>query len=166
MEIEKEKAVCFTGYRTSKMLRTSISPNLIQEVFNNVERCILHLYRQGRKTYISGMSEGFDMLAAEAVLKLRQEYPDIKLIAVIPFIGQESSYSEQDKIRYDYICKSANNTYLISEKYYDRVFLDRNDYMLDHSSAVICYYNGQRGGTMYTFNRAVKRNMFIMNLCM
>ena len=101
MKIYKEKTVCFTGYRTSKILRTSNNPNLFQKISTDIENNVLTLYEQGYDTFISGMSEGFDMISAEVVLKLRVTYPDIKLIAVIPFMGQELSYSMQDKKMYD-----------------------------------------------------------------
>ena len=101
MKIYKEKIVCFTGYRTSKILRTSNNPNLLQKISTDIENNVLTLYEQGYDTFISGMSEGFDMISAEVVLKLRVTYPDIKLIAVIPFMGQELSYSMQDKKMYD-----------------------------------------------------------------
>ncbi len=163
--MKQETTLCFTGYRTSKIIRTNNSPNLIEGISINLEKTIQSFYNQGYNTFISGMSEGFDMLAAEVVIKLRVKHPEIKLILAIPFMGQESTYSQQDKNRYDFIYKSANDTLFSSNTYHNRAFLDRNDYMLERSSAIICYYDGQSGGTMYTYNRAVKRNMIIVNLC-
>ena len=111
------------------------------------------------------MSEGFDLLSAGAVIRVRMKHPQIKLLIAIPFMGQELSYSPQDKQLYDVIYQLANEVVLISDDYHERAFLDRNDFMLNNSSAIICYYDGQRGGTMYTYNRAAKSEKRIINLC-
>ena len=164
MGINKEKSVSFTGYRTSKILKTSKDPNVIEEIRQNLKNKIVALYEQGYNTFISGMSEGFDMLAAEVVLRLRTKYPEMKLISVVPFTGQELSYSNLDKKLYEIIFNNSNEVIYTSERYHDRAFFDRNDFMLDNSTAVLCYYDGQPGGTMYTYNRAVENNMIINNL--
>ena len=165
MKFEKDKAVAFTGYRTAKILKTSNNPHLIDEINSNLEKHILALHEEGYDTFISGMSEGFDLLSAGAVIRVRMKHPQIKLLIAIPFMGQELSYSPQDKQLYDIIYQLANKVVLISDDYHERAFLDRNDFMLNNSSAIICYYDGQRGGTMYTYNRAVKSDMKIINLC-
>lgn len=116
------------------------------------------------RAFISGMAEGFDLLAAEAVLKLRMKKPDVILISVIPFMGQELDYTPRDKERYKIIYDLANKIIFTSDTYHDKAFFKRNDYLLDNSSLVICYYNGLRGGTMYTYNRAVRQNIEIINL--
>lgn len=166
MEIVKEKSVCFTGYRTSKLLRSDRNAhNLIQQIYNDLHTTIASLYERGYRTFYSGMAEGFDMMAAEVVMYLKESLPDIQLIAVIPFQGQELGYTERDKERYERIYHAANDRVFTSDTYHDKAYFMRNDYMLAHSSIVVCYYDGQRGGTMYTYNRAIKHNKEIVNLC-
>lgn len=165
MTINKEKSVAFTGYRTAKIFKSSSSPNIIGEIFNKLEISIISLYEQGYNTFITGMSEGFDMIAAEVVLNLKSKNSGIKLIAAIPYANQNSEYSKSDKNRYDNILSYCDEVFYISENYQDRVFLDRNDFMINNSMALICYYDGQRGGTMYTYNRAVAKDLHITNIC-
>lgn len=49
---------------------------------------VTELYGKGYKAYYTGMANGFDMIAAEAVLQVREEYGDIVLIAAVPFRKQ------------------------------------------------------------------------------
>lgn len=163
--MEIATTVAFTGYRTSKLLRVSNNRNILTQLPQELEQTILNLYNQGYTTYLSGMADGFDMLAAEAVLRLKESHSDIKLVAVIPFQGQELEFTTQDKRRYKAIFENADRVVLTADNFHKRAYLDRNDYLLAHSSAVICYYNGERGGTMYTVNRAIKREMKLINLC-
>ena len=42
---------------------------------------------------------------------------------------------------------------------------ERNRYMVDNSSKLICYYDGSGGGTGYTVEYVKKRSIQIVNLC-
>ena len=46
---------------------------------------VTELYGPGYKVYNTGMSNGFDMVAAEAVLQVRKKYGDIMLMEAVPF---------------------------------------------------------------------------------
>ncbi|CDN30806.1 hypothetical protein BN938_0701 [Mucinivorans hirudinis] len=164
MKIAKETTVAFTGYRTAKILRSSNEPDILQTIATELDKTVLCLHKQAYTTFLSGMSEGFDLFAAEAVLRARMKHPEIRLIAVIPFQGQELGYSDRDKERYKIIYELANEVIYTDESYNERAYLDRNDFLLDNSSVVVCYYDGQRGGTMYTVNRAKLRALPIINL--
>lgn len=54
-------------------------------------------YEQGYNTFLTGGSEGFDLVAANAVLQLKRVNTDIQLVMVAPFIGQEQRYSAVDQ---------------------------------------------------------------------
>ena len=164
MKILKEKSVLFTGYRTSKILSSSPLPNLLEHIKGDIYLTISQLNKEGYDTFLSGMSEGFDLIAARAVLEFKQNRPDIHLIAVIPFEGQDSGYSLEDKATYKYICENADSVVYTSQFYYKEAFLKRNDFLLDNCGLVVCYYSGQHGGTMYTYNRAKRRELPISNI--
>lgn len=171
----KECAVSFTGYRKSKILSTyqrnlfncdssNTEECLLREISTRLESTITMLYDRGCRTFISGMSEGFDLLAAEAVLKAKESHSDIRLVLAIPFNKQNERYTDEDNVLYYKIYALADEVNIISDEYHDRVFLDRNDYMISNSSILVAYYNGLRGGTMYTYNRALRAEMEIINI--
>ncbi|MFQ9985062.1 MAG: SLOG family protein [Lachnospiraceae bacterium] len=56
---------------------------------------------------------GFDTLAAQMVLKLKEIYPHIKLILVFPCISQTRGWSETDKNIYEMIKKKADKYYIM-----------------------------------------------------
>ena len=160
----KKTSVSFSGYRTRKILQSIKTPNLIGKIYAELYTQIKILYEQGYTNYYSGMADGFDMIASEVVLVLKNEGLKINLIAVIPFVGQELRYSETDKIRYKTIYENAASIIFSCEEYHDRCYLDRNDLLLANCSMVVCYYSGLRGGTMYTVNRAMKTELPIINI--
>lgn len=90
--VPRSKRVAFTGYRPQKM------PFGFDE---QDERCVDFKKRlrdtiesfiwQGYQHFISGGALGMDMYAAEAVLDLKKQYPEIMLEMVSPFDTQPRS---------------------------------------------------------------------------
>lgn len=165
MTINREKSVAFSGYRASKMLSSIIGDDGIEALSERIDGAIAELFEQGYTTFITGMSDGFDMVAASAVLRLKAKCDGVVLIAAIPFRGQEKGYSKQDKELYAKIIAEADITLYLSYKYISpKQYLCRNDFMVLNSSHLLCFYDGKRGGTMYTYNLARKMGLGITNL--
>lgn len=108
---------------------------------------------------------GFDLLAAEAAISLKSKLKELKLIAVIPHPDQTRLWDEKDKELYNKVLKKANRRILLSDSYSRDSLLKRNDYLLENSSLLIAFYNGnKRGGTYYTYRRALRKGMDVINL--
>lgn len=159
MKIEKKTAVAFTGHRQERI--TTDRNNLFAKLYHTVSE----LYAQGYTTYLTGMAQGFDLLAAEAVWQFRNDnHADIRLIAVIPFSRQAGRFSPEDKHRYYRIGQVAECV-VLSENYYTGCFHKRNDYLIENASVIVAYYDGiPQGGTYYTANKAYQMNKEIINL--
>ncbi len=111
------------------------------------------------------MAMGFDMLAAEAALSLQIELPDLWVIAVIPYRNQTERWSEAMKIKYDTILHVVDDVVILNEHYYKGCLLHRNDYMVNHSSYLIAWYDGKpKGGTYYTCRKARANGLKVTNL--
>ena len=70
--LSKTQSVAFTGHR-------SIAPEKVPELRRQVRGKIRLLYMLGFRNFVSGMAMGFDMLAAEEVIKLKEELSELKL---------------------------------------------------------------------------------------
>ena len=104
-------------------------------------------------------------MAAETVFSLKGRYPDIRLIAVVPFRRQNCRWPSIEKERYQKIISQADRVIVLSEYYFKGCLLRRNDFMLEHSCGVIAFYDGKPyGGTFYTCREALKKGMDIVNL--
>lgn len=165
MKLNTSTSVAFTGYRTSKIKRSTSDKNIIDTIEIELQRIIYELYNEGYTNYIVGGSEGFDLMAAEVVLEAREMQPDINLIVAVPFKGQDDKYKPDDKRLYEKVLELADTVHYVATDFHSRAYLNRNDYMLSNSSVVVCYYNGLQGGTMYTYNRAMEKGHRVINLC-
>ena len=134
-------------------------------VKKRLTRAVLDAYGNGIRNFISGFAIGFDMMAAEVVVSFKQNYPDITLIAAIPFKGQASRFGFYDRKRYDRLLEAADEVIVLCDSYYPRCFLERDEFMVNHSSRLIAYYDGRKkGGTFYTIRKAMAQNIPIVNV--
>lgn len=156
--IDKARTIAFTGHR-------SIDVDKIESVKSDLANLLYTQYHKGYHTFIVGGAKGFDMLSAEAVLNLKEIYTEIQLFIAVPYAGHHFYFAEEDKQRYISIAECATSNIILSSRYYERCFLNRNDYMLENCSMLIAYY-GQffQSGTGYTVRRAETNNISIINL--
>lgn len=165
----KKSTVAFSGHRANRIAKfTTDRQRFFINVAHNTwaaieEFCI----KKGYHTFLSGMADGFDIIAAEEVLRLKKEYPYIRLKCVIPFKGQADRYTEAYKQRYNNILAQADEVVTLSENYFEGCFLCRNDYLLNNSAFLMVYYDALApvGGTYYTLKNAVERKMNFVNVC-
>ena len=136
----KIKTCAFTGHRK---LGDDFS---VKELDKQIKEVI----KRGVEIFYNGMAMGFDLLAAERVLTLKRKFPQIQLIACVPFYGQEKSFLETDKKRYAKILKKADEVVTLSEKYYKGCLHQRNRYMAERGDILIAYCKQESGGTAYT----------------
>lgn len=148
----------FTGHRWYDSSRK-------HSVRKKIEECVREAYRNGITNFISGMAIGFDLLAAEVVLSLRHECPAITLTAVLPFREQASRFNELNKCRYYKCLSQADDIVILSNDYTAKCYLERDRFMVEHSSLLIACYDGRnRGGTFWTVNFAVRTGKNVINI--
>lgn len=97
---------------------------------------------------------GMDMYAAEAVLTLREQYPEITLEIAIPHDGQTAKWPQSLRDRAERIREEADVITWIAHEYTKRCLFDRNYYMVSHCSVLLACFDGQAGGTAQTIETA------------
>ncbi len=141
-EEKKVYSCAFTGHRD---LPDDFD---VSKLYNTVESLIL----KGVCVFYNGMAMGFDLLAAECVLAMKEKYPHIKLFACIPCYNQEKYFSESDKERYLTILKKADEQTVLSNHYFRGCMQVRDRYMADNADVLIAFCRKQTGGTAFTVN--------------
>ncbi|MBE6648692.1 MAG: DUF1273 domain-containing protein [Ruminococcaceae bacterium] len=159
------KAVAFTGYRPEKLgFRESADDNMYLKFRSLQKRVINRLVELGYTDFISGMARGFDMWVAEDVCELKKENSEVKLISAIPFDRQASSWTDEEKERYEKIKTQADEIVVTSPSYTKGCFHKRNRYMVDNADVVVCCFDGKPGGTAYTVDYALKKDKVVIQI--
>lgn len=158
--MDVKKAVAFSGYRPDKLpSKGNEQSSDIIALKNNLRDAILDAVNEGFELFIVGMADGFDSYAAMEVINLKHSGQDLKLLCAIPFDDGRSK-SET----YEYILKNADEKIVISPGFNKGSYFVRNEFMVDNSSRLICYYDGLCGGTEYTVDCANKQGVKVVNL--
>lgn len=150
---EPRICVSFTGHRTYR-----------DEARSQLASALEVLYREGFRTFLSGMALGFDLAAAEAVVALRHAHPDVRLVAVVPFRRQAARFPAVQRRRYEVVLARADEVVVLAEEYHRGCYARRNDFLVDHAAVLVAWYDGSPGGTHYTVERARTRGREIVYL--
>lgn len=119
---------------------------------------IAALAGKGVTDWLCGMAQGADQYMAQIVLDLRKENPALRLHCILPCEGQEAKWPAAERERYHSILKQADEVVYVSRAYHPDCMLDRNRYLVDHSSILLAVYNGMwRSGTGATVRYAQRR---------
>ncbi len=157
--------VAFTGYRPEKM---PFSEDRQNENYLKFRKVLLHVIKRltehGYTSFISGAAQGFDTWAAEDVLELKAENAELVLECAIPFPEQAKSWPLSEQTRRAEILSRADCLFTVSNRFTRSCFFTRNRYMVDKADAVVCAYNGQKGGTDYTVKYALKQNKTVIQI--
>lgn len=153
----RERTACFTGHRSIPKDETeNLTKRLTDEVWN--------LIVQGYCYFGAGGALGFDTIAEQVVLQLRNEYPQIKLILVLPCLSQANRWSEKDRAVYEDIKAKADKVVYTSQSYTRDCMFKRKRHLIDCSSLCICYLTKPIGGTAYTVKYAKVKSIPTVNL--
>ena len=154
----RERTCCFTGHRDLPAERR-------KGIATKLEQIITSLIERGIKFYGAGGARGFDTLAAQTVLKLKTNYPNVKLILILPCLTQTQGWRPKDIAEYERIKAQADKVVYTSQEYTKGCMHKRNRHLVDHSSVCVCYLTKKTGGTAYTVDYAMKHGLEIINLC-
>jgi len=161
---EQTRTLCFTGHRPERLPQgTSELLRMQSRLLDAIEEAI----RRGVVNFVSGAMSGFDTLAAEQVVRLKEKHPQIQCIMIAPFSVQffnSKNWTPEWAARLRAVIQRADYGISLSEHYHKGVYYERDRVIVDMSSEVIAYYDGGPGGTAYTVNWAKTKGLTICNL--
>jgi uncharacterized phage-like protein YoqJ len=115
---------------------------------------------EGKLTVYSGMALGVDTVFFQAAQELREEGKDVRIVAVIPFEGQESQWPEDSQKMYRDMLAVADETICVCAPGYAGWKLNaRNGKLIDlvgSDGRMLAIWNGKKSGTGDCVARANK----------
>ena len=160
---EQAITCCFTGHRPQSLPwgANESDPRCLALKLELAAR-LEALAALGYRSFLCGMALGCDMYFAEAVLALRDRWPDVRLEAAIPFGDQPGRWNEEQRRRYNRLIDAADKLTVLQVHYTSDCMQRRNRYMVDRSSLLLACYDGRPGGTMQTILYAERSGVRVM----
>nr|WP_242861871.1 SLOG family protein [Christensenella timonensis] len=164
---EKETTCCFSGYRPEKFAFPLKAPSREYSILlGYINIYILFSIEKGYTAFLCGMAQGFDIICGETILRLKKHpgYEHIRLSCAVPYRDHSKRWDGIWQLRHQKLAGLADQVIYVSEDYSRECFHVRNRFMADHASRLICYHDGQSGGTAYTVDYCRKKGIEIINL--
>lgn len=120
-----------------------------------VRKAIVGLIADGYREFLCGGMGNFDMTCARLMKQLKREYPEVRCYLLIPYL----SFNINGADCFDEIIYPDG-----FEKYHFKAaIVKRNEYMVENSTAAVCYVVHGWGGAAKTYSRALKKGHKIIN---
>lgn len=153
----EEKVCMFTGHR-----------KIPYGKLNGIKRLLLRevqaLILSGTEEFITGGALGFDTVAAECILYLKKQFPNVKLKLYLPCRDQDKNWNLNNRARYDRILNEADDIIYTGEVYSYGCMHERNRRMVQVSDICLAFLEKDDGGTAYTVNYAKESGLTVINL--
>ena len=157
-EDKRKRRCCFTGHRPQKLTRP------VDDIKVDLENEILCTIKEGYTTFITGMTYGTDIWAGNIVVRLKDRFPELKLIAAVPFPGFADKWTDEWQQKYEKLLKAADFVKVVCTDNSNTACQIRNQWMINHSSKLIAVYDGKAGGTRNTIQYAWKNHVSVRYL--
>ena len=157
-----KKTACFTGHRDIDADMPALS-SLLCSILDRL------ITEQSVTDFYAGGAIGFDTLAADTVLRMREKYPKVKLHLVLPCSNadQTKDWTAEQVADFNRILGLADTVEYISDSYYNGCMKDRNARLVELASeCCISYWNLKdfRSCTGQTVRMARKKGIPVINL--
>ena len=136
-------------------------------VMGRIAEILSHWHKENDLTCcISGMALGADTIFAEAVMHVKSLGWPVRLIAAVPFTGQESRWNARSQQKFHAILAAADEVKVVSEGGYTPAKMQiRNEWMVNNAHFTLAVWDGRRkGGTWNCIRYALKQGKTVWQL--
>lgn len=118
----------------------------------------------GVTRFFTGGNLGFDTLAAQVVLRVREDHPEVRLALVLPSRDQADKWPQRAVETYEDIKSRSDEVIYTSETGGYGAILRRNRYMMDESDYCLCYLTKTSGRTAELVRYAERTDHPVINI--
>lgn len=152
-----QKACFFTGHRKISCDESLLVSYLREEILDQING--------GATVFIAGGALGFDTLAAEQVIDMREDYDFIRLLLYLPCTDQDEDWNDDEKLRFEKIKAAADEIrYITPGEYKVGCMKKRNRAMVENADCGISYSVRKVSGTSQTIKMAQEKGIQVINI--
>lgn len=157
--------LAFAGHRPEKLpWGMDESDPRCAALKTQIAEAVLAAADRGFTTFLCGMARGCDFWFAGAVLKLKEQKPELRLEAYLPCPSQPDRWPDGDRKCYEDLLLGCDAVYMVEPTYSEGCMLRRNRAMIDRCDALLTVWDGSRGGTAAAIRHARKTGKCVTGL--
>ncbi|MBM7645565.1 putative phage-like protein YoqJ [Scopulibacillus daqui] len=153
-------AVAVTGYKPNELgIFTQKHPGIDVIKYTLRTNMIKLIEEKGIEWFIISGQPGVELWAGETALELKEEYPQVKLAVLMPFLEQEERWPEHVKTIYYDVLAQADFVEAITQRPYEHPaqLRQKNDFIIRKSDGMLIVYDEETPGSPQYYLSPAKR---------
>lgn len=141
------KNLLVTGYRAHELNIYDQKHKGIPYIKKAIIRKLIPLIEDGLEWVITPGQYGVDLWACEAVISLKEQYPQLKLSIITAFLNQEEKWNDTKKDYYNQVIQDVDYMAAVSKQPYSGVwqFTARDDLLFRKTDGILLVYDEDAG---------------------
>lgn len=143
------KRLAITGYKQHELGIFDEKHPGIRIIKKAIENRLLSFLDEGLEWVLVSGQLGVETWAAEVVLALQQEHPNLQLAVMPPFLEQEKNWNEQKQEQYHAIVGQADFYKPLTNRPYEAPwqFIEKDKFFLRNSDGMLLVYDEENEGS-------------------
>ncbi|MDT8859903.1 DUF1273 domain-containing protein [Alkalihalobacillus sp. MEB130] len=154
------RTIAISGYKAHELGIFDQKHKGIYYIKKAIENRLRTLVEEGVEWVIISGQLGVELWAAEVVIALKAEYPQVQLAVLTPFLQQEERWQDATKQYYQEILNQADFVDSITKRAYDNPaqLRQKNEFIIAKADALLLLYDEDKPGSpTYYLDIAKKR---------
>ncbi|MCU9613403.1 DUF1273 domain-containing protein [Caldibacillus lycopersici] len=143
------KRLVITGYKQHELGIFDNKHPGIAIIKKAIERELLKQIDEGLEWIILSGQLGVETWAAEVIMDMQMEYPQLKYAIITPFLDQEKNWNEAKQETYEEILMNADFHTSLTKRPYEGPwqFIEKNKFFLRNSDGLLLIYDDENPGS-------------------
>ncbi|WP_192598150.1 SLOG family protein [Sporosarcina limicola] len=153
------KRLVITGYKQHELGIFDEQHPGIQFIKKALNKRLSTLLDEGLEWVILSGQLGVETWAAEVVIELKKEYPQLKYAVITPFLDQEKNWNDTRKENYHSIVAKADYQISLTKKPYEAPwqFIEKDKFFMRNSDGILIVYDEENEGSPKFVKKAAER---------
>ncbi|KAB2338276.1 DUF1273 domain-containing protein [Cytobacillus depressus] len=162
------KVAIISGYKPFEIGVFKMDDPAVQFIKKAIKNQLISLLEEGLEWVIISGQLGTELWAAEVVFELQlEDYPELQLAVITPFLNQEESWKEANKEWYESVLAQADFIDAVSKKPYEKPwqFRMKNQFFVEKSDTLLLFYDTEKEGSpKYLYEEAKRKQDYDIRL--
>ena len=155
------KTIYVTGYRAHELGIFNDKHPGITVIKKALYDQLYQLCDEGLEWVVISGQLGVESWAAETVLELRKEFPNLKYSVITPFLEQEKNWNEQKQTQYIQIINNADFVTSVTKRPYEAPwqFIEKDKFIINNTDGMLLIYDEDNEGSPKYILKLVEKYM-------
>lgn len=153
------KSLYITGYRPHELGIFNDTHPGVAIIKTALENQLRMLIEDGLEWIVISGQQGVETWAAQVVIELKADYPEVKYSIITPFLEQEKNWNEHKQTTYMHIVSKADFVTSVTKRPYEAPwqFIEKDKFIIDNTDGTLLVYDEENEGSPKYIHRLIQK---------